>query len=250
MSDPSEEFRLSQIYNEIVRRYKAGQREEALADINRLLNNSQELTEADISVFRVLQADWSKTLDPDYSPPPYPLNEDIIPLHHRAIDASEAGNYEESLRYAWRFVQYAAAGTVTFHMALSRLVDIAAQFDDMQFAAHAAEMYVGHACLLLSASSYPFTPVGATEPTIEHAWPNGPATMEFSIPFQAALKGIAEEKPATCWVRILEIAAYQMPNFQHKRERPIVVRALLEHYERISDNKSADRLRVDFADII
>lgn len=235
-------------YNSLGAMYKYGRQSEALAEVRRLLAEPNKLSVWDIQLLRWMEQQWSTGVVADFVPPEYPAFNEYSPLHTLAIQSRDATDYSAALRYGWQFLQYSAAGTVAFHAALSNLADIAADCGDMTFAQHAAETYLGHYQLLYSASAHLATPVGMTEPTREHAWPDGPHVTQFAIPFVAALKGIVLENPAPCWVTILEMAAYHMPNYQHERDLPGVVRALFIHYQRVGDPESAARIQRDFPD--
>ena len=151
---------------------------------------------------------------------------------------------DERLLEAWWDVQNGIVGTRAFGVALAMVTDDAALRGDMEFAQLMGEIYLANRCLLRNNAERACNEGGDSAPAIGRENAGRLKDQRITLPCRAALIGIACGKPAACWVRLLEIALYEMaPCLPEEVELfNDIGAALSRHYCRIGDLQSMERL--------
>ncbi len=229
----------------LVRLFASGKCERAQMELEQRLQNTDQLSEADILMLNHLKEVWTKATQQNFEPPAYYSQEDVQAMLAKCRVAIGAGDAVQGMRYAWMCFQYCASGTIAYQLALCQLVDCAALFGDMKFAQAAAELYLSHFELVYSAAAYPFTPVGVHEPSNIQLWQPDKPMPSFAYPVQAAIRGVANNS-SSCWTRILERFLYTL-DVSKKLHRD-ALEALKNCYIRTGSQEDADRLLRDFPD--
>src|SRR4051794_3180643 len=103
------------MYNEIVKVYHDGKRDEALARVEQLLASPDSLTQFELGMLMQMRKAWIAVANPNYSPPAYWEMAAFAPLATRARNAFNDGDYDKCLRDSWHYMQYCPAGSVSFN---------------------------------------------------------------------------------------------------------------------------------------
>lgn len=211
--------------------YRHHRRDIALEKLDSLLQQASILDSRTLEYMNHIRNVWERVLDVKYSPPAYFNEADVYPLTEKAGDLQNSGQKQQALSYAWMYLQYCAAGTTSFLVAIEEIIDISLSMGNTSMARAAAEMFLSHSNLMLQIAHNNIHGLSKNQADDANDWLYYNSSEELSLPWPAALEAISQD-PADCWERILRRELEQTLNrHDYEQHRAKIIEALRLYYE-------------------
>lgn len=225
---------VSKIYFDAHRTFHNDDHQEGIAKIDALLSDATALSQWECEFLHSTREVWIKASDESYVLPEKPSKSDVQALFIRSADYRKQGNYKDAMSCSWSAFQHSSPGTLIFMYALFDVIEISDDLSDVNMARSATELFLSHYDLIVSACTWPFTPVGIDKPSLQHEWNRREGYKRILLPWRTALKYI-DEDAAVCWARVLVVQIELSDGHKEALQYADMISALRRYYIRTGD---------------